>query len=194
MSRRRCSAHADGALLSSTAMGFPPPTTTLFRPVGQRELELIRESGFRAFPPRLPHQPIFYPVLNEEYATSIARDWNTKDAASGFVGYVTRFAVDTEYVQQFPIHTVVPESTRNCGYPPNVSRSLMVKLSGESKLSPSSAARVDRHVAYVDAVKAPAAACASPSPPRTCGRRGGAGFLKAGPGVAGRWEGVSRPL
>jgi hypothetical protein len=80
--------------------------TTLFRPVGEKELELIRESGFRAFPPQLPHQPIFYPVLNEEYAASIARDWNTKDAASGFVGYVTRFAVDTEYVQQFPIQTV----------------------------------------------------------------------------------------
>ena len=53
-------------------------TTTLFRPVGQRELELIAEASYRAFPPRLPGQPIFYPVLNEEYATQIARDWNTR--------------------------------------------------------------------------------------------------------------------
>ena len=60
-------------------------TTTLFRPVGKPELDLIRASGVRAFPPRLAQQPIFYPVLNEEYATEIARDWNTKDAASGAV-------------------------------------------------------------------------------------------------------------
>jgi hypothetical protein len=36
---------------------------TLYRPVGKKELELIRASGFRAFPPRLPGQPFFYPVL-----------------------------------------------------------------------------------------------------------------------------------
>jgi hypothetical protein len=55
--------------------------TTLFRPVGQAELDLIRANGFRAFPPRLPEQPYFYPVLNLEYATQIARDWNTKGRA-----------------------------------------------------------------------------------------------------------------
>jgi hypothetical protein len=56
----------------------------LYRPVGQRELELIAESGFRRFPPRLPTQPFFYPVLNEQYAVQIARDWNTKDSDSGY--------------------------------------------------------------------------------------------------------------
>ena len=80
-------------------------TTTLFRPVGQKELDLIRESGYTAFPPRLFHQPIFYPVLNETYATQIARDWNTKDAASGYVGYVTRFQVQTDFLQRYTIHT-----------------------------------------------------------------------------------------
>jgi hypothetical protein len=80
--------------------------TMLFRPVGQKELDLIRESGFRAFPPRLFFQPIFYPVLNEEYATGIARDWNTKDEASGYVGYVTRFRVRTEYLSRYDIQTV----------------------------------------------------------------------------------------
>lgn len=80
--------------------------TTLYRPVGQRELELIAESNFTAFPPRLPEQPIFYPVLNEEYATQIARDWNTKDAASGFVGYVTKFDVDADYLAQYEVQTV----------------------------------------------------------------------------------------
>ena|GEM_PF-5137857 len=43
------------------------------RPVGRKELALVRASGFRAFPPRLPGQPFFYPVLNQEYATQIAR-------------------------------------------------------------------------------------------------------------------------
>ena len=81
-------------------------TTTLYRPVGERELALIRESGFRAFPPRLPHQPIFYPVTNEAYAAQIARDWNTKDVASGYVGYVTRFEVETAYLSRFPVRQV----------------------------------------------------------------------------------------
>ncbi len=76
--------------------------TTLFRPVGGNELDLVRESGWRAFPQRLPEQPIFYPVLNEEYATQIARDWNTRD---GGTGYVLRFEVETEYLKQFPIQT-----------------------------------------------------------------------------------------
>jgi hypothetical protein len=48
------------------------------RPVGPEELRLIAASGYREFPPRLPEQPIFYPVMNEEYATQIARDWNVK--------------------------------------------------------------------------------------------------------------------
>ena len=80
--------------------------TTLYRPVGQRELDLIAESGYRKFPPRLPEQPIFYPVLNEEYATFIAKRWNTKDAASGYVGYVLRFNVRTEYISQFDVQKV----------------------------------------------------------------------------------------
>lgn len=81
-------------------------TTLLYRPVGQKELDLIAESGYTKFPPRLAFQPIFYPVLNEEYATQIARDWNTKDEASGYAGYVTRFAVNTDYLAQFDVQTV----------------------------------------------------------------------------------------
>ena len=77
--------------------------TILYRPVGPKELELIAASGYREFPPRLPEQPIFYPVLNEEYARQIARDWNVP--ASG-AGYVTRFAVRKEFVTRFPIPTV----------------------------------------------------------------------------------------
>lgn len=79
-------------------------TTTLYRPVGQKELELIEASGWREFPPRLPEQPIFYPVLSEDYAAEIAGDWNVKDAASGFVGFVTRFEVRSEYLDRFEVH------------------------------------------------------------------------------------------
>jgi hypothetical protein len=78
-------------------------TTILYRPVGPKELALIQASGFRAFPPRLPEQPIFYPVLNEDYARRIARDWNVK--ASG-AGYVTRFAVRKEFADRYPVQTV----------------------------------------------------------------------------------------
>ena len=35
----------------------------LYRPVGEQELALIRESKYTAFPPRLPEQPIFYPEI-----------------------------------------------------------------------------------------------------------------------------------
>ena len=60
-------------------------TVTLWRPVGSAELELIRAAGMRAFPPRLPEQPIFYPVLTEAYAIRIARDWNVPASGAGFV-------------------------------------------------------------------------------------------------------------
>jgi len=81
-------------------------TTVLFRPVGEEELMLIRASAYTAFPPRLPHQPIFYPVLNEEYATQIARDWNTRDPASGYAGYVTRFHVRSDFAERYSAETV----------------------------------------------------------------------------------------
>jgi hypothetical protein len=76
---------------------------TLYRPVGQAEYELIEQSGFKRFPPRLPEQPIFYPVLNEQYASEIASKWNTADKNSGFVGYVLKFEVDDEYIQKFSV-------------------------------------------------------------------------------------------
>jgi hypothetical protein len=79
---------------------------TLYRPVGHAEFELIRSSGFRRFPPRLPHQPFFYPVLSQRYATQIARDWNTKDETSRFAGYVLRFGVRIEFLSHYKVHTV----------------------------------------------------------------------------------------
>ena len=84
-------------------MNVSPGTTTLYRPVGPRELELIAASGHREFPPRLPEQPIFYPVLNEEYARQIARDWNVRDSGAG---YVTRFTLRSEFLARYPVQRV----------------------------------------------------------------------------------------
>ena len=77
------------------------PTMTLWRPVGPQELALIEATDMRAFPPRLPEQPIFYPVLNEGYARQIARDWNTKSEARA--GYVTRFEVLKAFLDAYEV-------------------------------------------------------------------------------------------
>ena len=76
----------------------------LYRPVGLQELELIYDNGMKAFPARLPQQPIFYPVLQLEYARQIAADWNAKSGQSA--GYVTEFKVDDKYIGHFETHTV----------------------------------------------------------------------------------------
>lgn len=77
--------------------------TILFRPVGFKELRLIADSEFRSFPPRLPEQPFFYPVLSVEYARKIARDWNTKDEFSEYIGCVVKFEVDEAAIQRYPV-------------------------------------------------------------------------------------------
>ena len=78
----------------------------LFRPVGQVEYELILASEYKEYPPRLPEQPIFYPVLNERYARDIAEKWNKKSRDSGYAGYVTSFEIDDEYIARFEVQTV----------------------------------------------------------------------------------------
>ena len=82
-------------------------TITLWRPVGPKELTLIEASGMRAFPPRLPEQPIFYPVLSEAYAVRIARDWNVP--ASG-AGYVTRCSVRKAFLDAYPVRVAGGEA------------------------------------------------------------------------------------
>jgi len=78
---------------------------TLYRPVGSKESALIEASDFTEFPPRLPEQPIFYPVLNEEYATQIAREWNAKYNADK-IGYVTKFAVRKKFLDKYEVKIV----------------------------------------------------------------------------------------
>jgi len=71
----------------------------LFRPTGLKELELVFNSEMKEWPPRLPEQPIFYPVLNVEYARQIAREWNTK--SENRVGFVTEFKVNDEFIKKY---------------------------------------------------------------------------------------------
>lgn len=73
-------------------------TVTLFRPTGPEELELVKASGYRRWPPRLEGQPIFYPVTNEEYAREIAERWNVPASKEGFV---TRFAVEQAWLARY---------------------------------------------------------------------------------------------
>ena len=82
-------------------------TIIMYRPVGPKEMELIVASGYHAFPPRLPEQPIFYPVLNEEYANDISRKWNVRDYGAGFV---TRFRVRKDFAAKYPVQ-IVGDST-----------------------------------------------------------------------------------
>jgi hypothetical protein len=76
---------------------------THYRPAGPEELELVKRSGFTRWPPRLPEQPIFYAVTNEEYATQIARRWNIPDQGAG---YVTCFKVRKSFMELYPIQKV----------------------------------------------------------------------------------------
>ena len=78
-------------------------TTALYRPVNNVELNLIKESGWKRFPPRLPEQPIFYPVMNLEYARQITVDWNVRAYGNG---YVTKFEVKSDYLDKFEIQNV----------------------------------------------------------------------------------------
>lgn len=78
-------------------------TTTLYRPTDPNELKLVEESGFKRWPPRLPGQPIFYPVTNEQYAIEIASKWNVKDSE---VGFVTKFHVKKSFMDRYDVQTV----------------------------------------------------------------------------------------
>lgn len=78
-------------------------TITLFRPTGPEELELVKESGYTKWPPRLPEQPIFYPVTNEIYAKEIATRWNINSSG---IGYVTKFEVKKDFMDKYDIQQV----------------------------------------------------------------------------------------
>ncbi|MCG8428127.1 MAG: hypothetical protein MI754_12285 [Chromatiales bacterium] len=77
-------------------------TVTMYRPCGQKELDLVIASGYKKWPPRLPDQPIFYPVTNEQYAIEVNR-WNVSQFGKG---YVTKFHVKKSFANRYNIETV----------------------------------------------------------------------------------------
>src|SRR5262247_123540 len=102
-------------------------TVTLWRPVGPKELDLIRTSGMRAFPPRLPERPVFY-----AYAAKIARDWNVRRAARG---YVTRFRIARSFLDRYQVQQAGGRTPRNIGSRPRICRPSMTRLLARSKSS-----------------------------------------------------------
>lgn len=105
-----------------------PDLTILFRPVGALEFELIQASEMREFPPRLPGQPIFYPVLTHEYATKIARDWNKPH------GYVLRFKIRNDFINTYEIHEVGGEAHREYWIPADQLPAFNAAIVGEIEI------------------------------------------------------------
>jgi hypothetical protein len=116
---------------------MPDETTILYRPVGPEELALIAASGYREFPPRLAGQPIFYPVLNEEYARQIAREWNVP---SSNAGYVTRFHVRKSFLARYAEQQVGAAIHRELWIPaeelPELNRNIVGSIEVIAEFSP----------------------------------------------------------
>ncbi len=106
--------------------------TILWRPVGPQELVLIRQSGMRAFPPRLPDQPIFYPVTTEDYAVKIARDWNVPASGSG---YVTRFAVLNSFLDGYRVEEAGGRAHREYWIPADELPAFNAAIVGEIEIT-----------------------------------------------------------
>ena len=77
-------------------------TVVMYRPCGQKELDLVIQSGYKKWPPRLPEQPIFYPVTNEGYAREV-NQWNVSQFGKG---YITKFNVRASFVANYEIKQV----------------------------------------------------------------------------------------
>lgn len=104
---------------------------TLYRPTGPKELDLIKKSGYKKFPPRLPEQPIFYPVLTKEYAVKIARDWNVKSSG---IGYVLEFKVLKDYLDAHPVQVAGGNSHQEYWIPAEELEEFNDALVGEIKV------------------------------------------------------------
>lgn len=102
-------------------------TVTLYRPTGKNELKLVKESGYKRWPPRLPGQPIFYPVTNETYAIEV-NNWNVKEKG---IGYVTRFEVKRSFIERYKIHTVGAKHHTEWWIPANDLEELNDNIVGE---------------------------------------------------------------
>ena len=108
-----------------------PETVQLWRQVGPAELDLIKKLNMKGFPPRLPEQPFFYPVISEEYATKIARDWNVPNSGAGFV---TRFRVHKSFLDRYEIQEVGGRAHSEYWIPANELDDLNSAIVGEIEI------------------------------------------------------------
>jgi hypothetical protein len=106
-------------------------TVVLWRPTGPEDLALVEASGWREWPPRLHEQPIFYPVLNEEYAAKIARDWNVPASGSG---YVTRFEVRKSFLDHYQVRQAGGQSILEYWIPAEDLPTLNANIVGQIEL------------------------------------------------------------
>lgn len=107
---------------------------TPYRPVVHAEFDLIRDSGFHRFPPRLVEQTIFYPVLDRCYAEPTARDWNAPDPACGHAGYVLQFQVPAVYASRFPVQSVGDRTAKELWVPAGELEAFNEQIVGRIKL------------------------------------------------------------
>ncbi|MDX2065774.1 MAG: four helix bundle protein [Fimbriimonadaceae bacterium] len=91
------------ARIEATKSDANAESVLMYRPVGPAELAALADLNYEGWPPRLPEQPIFYPVTNARYAREISEKWNVKGYGQG---YVTRFRVRKEFADQFPVECV----------------------------------------------------------------------------------------
>jgi hypothetical protein len=118
------------------ALRRPPKTglSTLYRPVGEHELAKIERTEYTRFPPRLEDQPIFYPVLTQDYADAIARDWNSTDATHNHVGFVTCFQIRNAFLSKYEIQTAADRSTLEYWIPAEDLESFNDNIVGQIKV------------------------------------------------------------
>jgi len=107
---------------------------TLYRPVGLAEMQLILDQDLKGFPPRLPDQPIFYPVLNKPYADRIAKEWNTQDRFSGFVGFVTEFQVKSPFIDRYDEKVVGARQHAELWIPSDELEEMNANIEGEIRV------------------------------------------------------------
>jgi hypothetical protein len=105
--------------------------TTLYRPVNRAELHLVKESGWKSFPPRLPQQPIFYPVTNIEYARKITKEWNVPAYGTGFI---LEFDMSEEFLKKYSIENVGGEEHNELWVPAEELDEFNKNIIGEIRL------------------------------------------------------------
>lgn len=120
----------------------------LYRPVGLAELRLIAAANWKAFPPRLPEQPIFYPVLTESYARRICVEWNARESAAGHVGFITRFEVDDAVAGRYPIQTVGGQACQELWVPAEELNAFNLALLGPIEVV--DAVRGENYLGHID--------------------------------------------